>query len=67
VIAAIDESGQQKTGTATAGVKRHCMGCAGRVANGSCTQLRESLEEHGQAYVPRVASNFTLTLARARR
>jgi SRSO17 transposase len=30
---------------------------------GSCTQLREALEEHGQAYVLRVASNFTLTLA----
>ena len=140
VIAAFDETGQQKTGSATAGVKRHYMGCAGRVANGittvhvslvrektghalvgarqwipreqvadpvtslvtglpldlefrtkgqlaidicadcradglefdfacgdevygSCTQLRESLEEHGQAYVLRVASNFTLTLA----
>ena len=30
---------------------------------GSCTQLREFFEEHGQAYVLRVASNFTLTLA----
>ena len=140
VVAAIDETGQQKSGTATAGVKRHYLGCAGRVANGittvhvslvrertghalvgarqwipreqvadpvrslvtglpldlrfrtkgqlaidicadcradglafdfacgdevygSCTSLRESLEEHGQAYVLRVASNFTLTLA----
>jgi SRSO17 transposase len=140
VIAAIDETGQQKTGASTAGVKRHYMGCAGRVANGittvhvslvrektghalvgarqwiprervadpvtslvtglpvdlgfrtkgqlaidicadcradglsfdfacgdevygNCTQLRESLEEHGQAYVLRVASNFALTLA----
>jgi SRSO17 transposase len=33
-IAALDETGQQKTGTATAGVKRQYMGCAGRVANG---------------------------------
>jgi SRSO17 transposase len=140
VIAAIDETGQQKTGTATAGVKRHYLGCAGRVANGittvhvslvrertghalvgarqwipreqvadpvtslvtglpldlefrtkgqlardicadcradglrfdfacgdevygNCTQMRDSLEEHGQAYVLRVASNFTVTLA----
>ena len=140
VMAAIDETGQQKTGTATAGVKRHYMGCAGRVANGvstvhvslvrertghalvgarqwipreqvadpvtslltglpldlefrtkgqlamdicadcradglkfgfacgdevygNCTQLRESLEEHQQAYVLRVAWNFTVTLA----
>jgi SRSO17 transposase len=140
VIAAIDETGQQKTGSATAGVKRHYMGCAGRVANGistvhvslvregtghalvgarqwipreqvsdpvtslitdlppdlrfrtkgqlavdicadcradgltfdfacgdevygNCPQLRASLEEHGQAYVLRVACNFTLTLA----
>jgi len=30
---------------------------------GSCTQLREFLEERGQAYILRVASNFTLTLA----
>jgi SRSO17 transposase len=37
VIAAIDETGQQKSGSATAGVKRHYMGCAGRVANGITT------------------------------
>jgi SRSO17 transposase len=34
VIGAIDETGQEKTGQATAGVKRQYMGCAGRVANG---------------------------------
>jgi SRSO17 transposase len=33
-VAALDETGQQKTGVATAGVKRQYMGCAGRVANG---------------------------------
>jgi SRSO17 transposase len=33
-VAALDESGQEKQGTATAGVKRQYMGCAGRVANG---------------------------------
>ena len=37
MIAAIDETGQQKTGTATAGVKRHYLACAGRVANGITT------------------------------
>jgi SRSO17 transposase len=41
VVGALDESGQQKQGDATAGVKRQYMGCAGRVANGvntvSCT------------------------------
>jgi SRSO17 transposase len=140
VIGALDETGQEKAGEATAGVKRQYMGCAGRVANGintvhlsyvrektghalagarqwipaehiedpvtslvmglpldlvfrtkgqlaidictdayadglrfdfacgdevygSCTQLREFFEERGQAYVLRVASNFTLTLA----
>jgi SRSO17 transposase len=140
VIGAIDETGQEKAGEATAGVKRQYMGCAGRVANGintvhlsyvrektghalagarqwipaehiedpvtslvmglpldlefrtkgqlaidicadayadgigfdfvcgdevygSCTRLRAFLEESGQAYVLRVASNFTLTLA----
>jgi SRSO17 transposase len=34
VVAALDESGQEKTGDATAGVKRQYMGCAGRIANG---------------------------------
>ena len=33
-VGAMDETGQQKTGAATAGVKRQYMGCAGRVANG---------------------------------
>lgn len=138
-IAALDESGQAKAGTATAGVKRQYMGCAGRVANGintvhlayvrektghalvgarqwipaeqlgderiaaatglpddlafatkgrlalalcreawldgmvfdfvcgdevygACTELRGGLEEHGQAYVLRVAKSFTLAL-----
>jgi SRSO17 transposase len=34
VIAAVDETGQEKAGQLTAGVKRQYMGCAGRVANG---------------------------------
>jgi SRSO17 transposase len=140
VVGAIDETGQEKAGEATAGVKRQYMGCAGRVANGintvhvsyvrertghaligarqwiprehiedpvtslrmglplnlefrtkgqlaidicadaaaggirpdfycgdevygNCTQLREFFEAAGQAYVLRVPSNFTLTLA----
>jgi len=140
VIGAIDETGQEKAGEATAGVKRQYLGCAGRVANGintvhlayvrektghaliggrqwiprehiedpvkslvmglppdlgfrtkgqlaidlcaeayadgirfdfacgdevygSCTQLREFFEASRQAYVLRVPSNFTLTLA----
>ena len=140
VIAAIDETGQEKAGEATAGVKRQYLGCAGRVANGintvhlsyirektghaligarqwiprehiedpvkslamglpldlgfrtkgqlaidlskeaaadgirpdfycgdevygNCTQLRGHFEAGGQAYVLRVPSNFTLTLA----
>jgi hypothetical protein len=32
-IGAIDETGQEKAGEATAGVKRQYLGCAGRVAN----------------------------------
>jgi SRSO17 transposase len=140
VVGALDETGQEKQGEATAGVKRQYMGCAGRVANGintvhlsyvrektghalagarqwipreqiedpvtslvmglpldlefrtkgqlamdicadayadgitfdfacgdevygGCTQLRAFFEEHGQAYVLRVASSFMLTLA----
>lgn len=34
VVGALDETGQQKRGTATCGVKRQYMGCAGRVDNG---------------------------------
>ncbi|MEU5943726.1 transposase, partial [Micromonospora sp. NPDC047548] len=34
VVGALDETGQQKRGTATCGVKRRYMGCAGRVDNG---------------------------------
>jgi SRSO17 transposase len=140
-IGALDETGQEKKGQATAGVKRQHMGCAGGVENGintvhlsyvregaghaligarqwipaehiadpvtslvtalpldlefrtkgqlaidvlagvfadgirldfvcgdevygSCTQLRQYLEERGQGYVLRVPSNFRLTLAR---
>jgi len=33
-VGALDETGQEKQGTATAGVKRQYLGCAGRVANG---------------------------------
>ena len=33
-VGALDETGQEKQGSATAGVKRQYMGCAGRVANG---------------------------------
>jgi SRSO17 transposase len=33
-IGVLDETGQEKAGVATAGVKRQYMGCAGRVANG---------------------------------
>ena len=33
-IGAIDETGQEKAGEATAGVKRQYLGCAGQVANG---------------------------------
>ncbi len=33
-IGALDETGQEKAGTATAGVKRQHMGCAGGVENG---------------------------------
>jgi hypothetical protein len=140
-VGAIDETSQVKQGTATAGVKRHYLGCVGKVANGittvhlayvrertghaligarqwipaehltdpvkplvmglpedlvfrtkgqlaidlltealtggtrldfvcgdevygSCTELREFCQEHGQGYVLRVPSTFRFTLAR---
>ena len=33
-VGAVDETGQVKAGTRTAGVKRQYLGCAGKVANG---------------------------------
>jgi SRSO17 transposase len=33
-VGALDETGQEKQGSSTSGVKRQYMGCAGRVANG---------------------------------
>jgi SRSO17 transposase len=36
-VGALDETGQEKQGRSTSGVKRQYMGCAGRVANGIST------------------------------
>lgn len=51
VVAALDESGQQKQGAATAGVKRQYMGCAGRVANGVNTVYCSYATRGGHALV----------------
>ena len=52
VIGALDETGQEKAGTATAGVKRQYMGCAGRVANGINTvHLAYVREKAGHALI----------------
>jgi SRSO17 transposase len=51
-IAALDETGQQKSGSATCGVKRQYMGCAGRVANGINTvHLSYVREKTGHALI----------------
>ena len=51
-VGALDETGQPKAGTATAGVKRQYMGCAGRVANGINTvHLSYVREKTGHALV----------------
>jgi SRSO17 transposase len=50
-VAALDESGQEKTGAATAGVKRQYMGCAGRVANGVNTVYCSYATPGGHALV----------------
>jgi SRSO17 transposase len=51
-IGAIDESGQEKQGVATAGVKRHYLGCAGKVANGITTvHLAYVREKTGHALI----------------
>jgi SRSO17 transposase len=46
VIGALDETGQEKQGTATAGVQRQYLGCAGRVANGINTVHLAYVREH---------------------
>jgi SRSO17 transposase len=46
VIGALDETGQEKQGLATAGVQRQYMGCAGRVANGINTVHLAYVREH---------------------
>jgi SRSO17 transposase len=51
-VGALDETGQEKQGGATAGVKRQYMGCAGRVANGINTvHLAYVREKTGHALV----------------
>jgi SRSO17 transposase len=51
VVGALDESGQQKQGIATVGVKRQYMGCAGRVANGVNTVYCSYATTEGHALV----------------
>ena len=45
-VGALDETGQQKQGASTAGVKRQYLGCAGRVANGINTVHLSYVREH---------------------
>lgn len=52
VIGALDETGQEKAGCATAGVQRQYMGCAGKVANGINTvHLAYVRERAGHALI----------------
>ena len=51
VVAALDESGQEKTGKATVGVQRQYMGCAGRIANGVNTVYCSYATPGGHALV----------------
>jgi DDE superfamily endonuclease len=49
---ALDETGQEKQGSATSGVKRQYMGCAGQVANGINTvHLSCAREKTGHALI----------------
>jgi SRSO17 transposase len=51
-VGALDETGQEKQGSSTSGVKRQYMGCAGRVANGINTvHLSYAREKTGHALV----------------
>jgi hypothetical protein len=46
VIGAMDETGQEKTGTATAGLQRQYLGCAGKAADGINTVHLAYVREH---------------------
>ncbi|MGH3407462.1 MAG: IS701 family transposase [Streptosporangiaceae bacterium] len=46
VIGALDETGQEKAGIATAGVQRQYLGCAGKLANGINTVHLAYVHEH---------------------
>ena len=46
MIGALDETGQEKAGAATAGVQRQYLGCAGKVANGINTVHLAYVREH---------------------
>lgn len=46
VIGALDETGQEKAGAATAGVQRQYLGCVGKVANGINTVHLAYVREH---------------------
>jgi SRSO17 transposase len=51
-VGALDETSQVKQGSATAGVKRHYLGCAGKVANGITTvHLSYVRERTGHALI----------------
>ena len=51
-VGAVDETGQVKQGERTAGVKRHYLGCAGKVANGITTvHLSYVRENTGHALI----------------
>jgi SRSO17 transposase len=50
-VAALDESGQEKSGSATAGTQRQYMGCAGRIANGVNTVYCSYATPGGHALV----------------
>jgi SRSO17 transposase len=51
-VGAVDETGQVKQGEHTAGVKRHYLGCAGKVANGITTvHLAYVREKAGHALI----------------
>lgn len=52
VTGVLDETGQEKSGTATAGVQRQYLGCAGKVANGINTvHLAYVREDAGHALI----------------
>jgi SRSO17 transposase len=65
-VGAIDETSQVKQGAMTAGVKRHYLGCVGKVANGITTVHLSYVRERTGHVWPAPGSGYRPNRSRTR-